>query len=206
MNGVRDVTCVVLAAGSPSRFGKDALCAPLGAHGTTLLERALRACSAFPTVVVCSRALRSRILSNVGTVVLNDRPELGMARSLKLANERIDPSHSIVVLPADLAHVEPRHVAAVVAASDGVDVLYPRRADGTPGHPVVFSPHARKGIAALPDGDTIGTLRDRSDLTRLVPAIESAWPYLDDDRESDLRFMKAARRNVRSAPLRFQLG
>jgi molybdenum cofactor cytidylyltransferase len=176
-------TCVVLAAGLSSRFGGEKLThAPGGFGAPTLLQRAIRACERFPTVVVISPRLHGLLTQHAAVkAVVNDRPELGMAHSLQLADAEIDRRLAIAVLPADLALIEPRDVAAIVAASHGVDVVYPRRADGTPGHPVIFSPHARTRISSLPPGDTIRDLRDHPELTRLVPAIESPWPYTDID-------------------------
>jgi len=152
-----------------------------------LLERAVRSCAAYPTVVVCSSSVAEHVRGQHVTQVINDRPELGMATSLRLANERIDATHALVVLPADVALIEASHIAYVLDRAEGVDVTYPERDDGTPGHPVVFSSHARSGIEALPDGDTIRQLRDREDLTRHVLEVDDAWPYQDVDFESDLK-------------------
>ena len=115
-----------------------------------------------------------------------------MSHSLQLADTRIDPGDAIAVLPADLGLIEPQHVAAVIAAASGFDVTYPRREDGTPGHPVMLSARAREGISSLEPGDTIKRLRDRPGLTRRILAIEQVWPYLDVDRASDLERIAAA--------------
>lgn len=181
----RDVTCVVLAAGTSQRFPDNKLLRRLPG-GETLLECALRACGAFPAVVVCSPALAGMVDRERITIAINDHPELGMSHSLELAHRIIDPARAIGVLPADLALIEPEHVRLVVDASGETDVVFPSRADGTPGHPVIFSAHARDAIADLPLGDTIRRLRDRPNLTRRVLQIEDPWPYRDVDRESDL--------------------
>ena len=175
----------MLAAGTSSRFGGEKLLYAPPPGRTTLLERAIRACGTFPAVVVCSTSLRASLDAHRVTIVCNDAPELGMTHSLQLANAVVDPLHGIAVLPADLALIEERDVAAIVAASAGIDVTYPRHPDGTPGHPVIFSSRARRKIPALPPGDTIRLLRDRADFTRLVPAIAQRWPYADVDLRSD---------------------
>jgi molybdenum cofactor cytidylyltransferase len=180
----KPLTCVILAAGTSKRFGENKLFHRVG--GETLLARAIRACGAFPAVVVANARTGASLDPSRAGFVQNERPELGMAYSLQQANERIDASHAIAVLPADLASIEPGHVAWVVAASHDADVTYPLRSDGTPGHPVVFSARARTGIEALPPGDTIKELRDRADLTRLVLTVDDAWPYLDIDLPEDV--------------------
>lgn len=178
------VACVVLAAGTSERFSGNKLLYPL--EGETLLGRALRACSAFPTVAVCSASVASFAQRDGVEVVVHSHPEYGMAYSLQRASERIDRSWSIAVLPADLRYIEPEHVALVVAAAAAADVTFPMRDDGTPGHPVVFSPRVREEIAALPRGSPIRSLRDRKDFSRLILPIPQSWPYHDVDRESDL--------------------
>jgi molybdenum cofactor cytidylyltransferase len=179
-----NVTCIILAAGASRRFGRNKLVEPM--PGGTLLERAIRACAAFPTIAVCSTQTAARASQDSAEVVVNDRPELGMAHSLRLANGRVDRSHHIVILPADLALIEARDVEMVVSQCAGADVTFPARADGLGGHPVVLSPHARREIAALAPGEPIRTLRDRMNLTRAILRIDDPWPYRDVDCESDL--------------------
>jgi molybdenum cofactor cytidylyltransferase len=180
---ISTVTVVVLAAGRSSRFGSDKLLYDIG--GDTLIERALRACGTYAVVVVAAPAIAQRVSAAGKTIVVNDEPERGMTHSLKLANARIAGDHAVVVLPADLLHVTRDDVAWIVEQSVGFDVTFPARADGTPGHPVVFSSAARAYIDELPDGDTIRQLRDRRGLRRRVVVVEDDWPFRDIDIRSD---------------------
>lgn len=120
------------------------------------------------------------------SVVVNDEPERGITQSLRLANAQIPREHSIAVLPADLLHIDADRLAYVVEQARDVDVAFPVREDGTPGHPVVFSAAARRYIDELPDGDTLRMLREREGLTRRGITIDEEWPYRDVDVESDL--------------------
>lgn len=176
---VPKLTCVVLAAGRSTRFGGNKLL--YEANGMTLLERALAACGTFPCVAVCSPEVLPQAAARGVRAIRNERPEFGMTHSLQLAHAGIESDHAIAVLPADLALIDAPHVAAIVERSAGFDVTFPARAEGTPGHPVVFSAFARDGIPALPQGDTIRLLRDRADLRRLVVRIDEPWPYEDVD-------------------------
>ncbi len=178
------LTVVVLAAGRSSRFGSNKLLREIG--GQTLLARALRACGSYPAVVVTSAETAVALSGTAATVVINDTSERGMSHSLRLANARVAPEHSIAVLPADLIDVTADDVASLVEQSYDADVTLPARGDGTLGHPVVFSAAARRYIDELPDGDTIRLLRDRAGLSRRVVRIEEPWPYRDVDVESDL--------------------
>ncbi len=81
----------------------------------------------------------------------------------------------------------PEMLAGVVAGAGDDDVVYPQRSDGTPGHPVVFSPFARALIVALPDNAPIARVRDAELLTRKVIEVNEDWPYRDVDVRSDLQ-------------------
>lgn len=179
------IVAVVLAAGASHRFGSDKLVTPL-ASGERLIERALRAAASYTPCVVVSPRLKPYVDGGAATVVTNAHPEFGMAYSLQLADEIIEADASVLVLPADLALVEPDNVATIAAASDGYDITYPRNAKSIPGHPVVFSTRARAFIAKLASGEPISAVRDRPDLTRRILPIDDRWPYRDVDRESDL--------------------
>jgi molybdenum cofactor cytidylyltransferase len=180
------LTVVVLAAGESKRFGSQKLLHRLEANDT-LFERAMRASGTFDTVVVCSQATLPLAQKLHAHAILNGAPERGMAHSLRLANAELDAERPILVLPADLLLVEPHHIADIAAlASDGVDIMYPVRSDGTPGHPVYFSARARALIADLPDNEPIARLRDHPELTRQTVAIDEPWPYQDVDDPSDL--------------------
>ena len=179
------LTVVVLAAGESKRFGSQKLLHKLE-ENDTLFERAVRAAGAFDTVVVCSEATEPVARALRARAVLNREPERGMAHSLRLANDAIEPDRPILVLPADLLLIEPHHVADVAAAVEDADVVHPIRSDGTPGHPVYFSARARALIAKLPDNEPIAKRRDHPELTRRTVAIEEDWPYADVDQPSDL--------------------
>jgi CTP:molybdopterin cytidylyltransferase MocA len=181
----------VLAAGAGVRFGGEKLTAVLPG-GERLIDRALRAVAAYRHYLVTSTALLRHIDAGTADIVVNDRPDLGMVHSIAIVEARIPPSHAIVVLPADLALIEPQHVALVVEASSGYDVTYPRNPKDVPGHPVIFSGRARAHIAQLGPGERISAVRDRADLTRRILSIDDAWPYTDVDRISDLASLRSA--------------
>lgn len=180
-----EITCVILAAGLSRRFGSNKLLERT-AGGTTLLERALNACEGFPVVAVTLPETAAALRDTRARTILNHHPDLGMSHSLKLANELVDPSHAIAVLPADLACITPGDVRTVTAALGSNDVVYPVGTSGAPGHPVVFSPRARLGIAQLHDGDTIRELRDRDDLRRHALLVRSDGPFVDVDTPADM--------------------
>jgi CTP:molybdopterin cytidylyltransferase MocA len=108
-----------------------------------------------------------------------------MAHSLRLANAAIDASDTLLVLLADMPYITRASADVVLAFSASADICYPIRGE-IGGHPVRFSPHARTKIAALPDGDSLRTLRDDPTLTRATLPLEDDVHYRDIDTPADL--------------------
>ena len=192
---MREVTCVVLAAGLGTRLGGDKLSLPY--RGATMLDAVLDACAGFPCVAVVraptiAAVLRLRAPSGGSAhhmaVVINDEPGRGMSHSLWLANREVASERAIAVLLGDKPLVTPELVKRVVAVDDA-DVVYPLR-DGIAGHPVVFSPRARMKIDGLRDGDTLQQLRDDPSLSRHALEIDDEGAYVDIDTEADYRGLR----------------
>lgn len=157
-----------------------------------LLERALDAAAAYPTVVVIGTApyparalLDARVRDGGVRVIVNDAPHLGMNRSLALAHAVVTEEHAIAVLLVDTPFVDAALLARVIAARAGADVAHPRRGD-VPGHPVIFGPRARALIDSLPPGDSLRQLRDDPTLARVRIAIDDHLPFIDIDTPDDL--------------------
>jgi CTP:molybdopterin cytidylyltransferase MocA len=177
-----ETTCAILAAGASSRMGRDK--AALVVDGATLLARALDACRAHAVVVVLPSRLLHLVPAHVRAVA-NDRPERGMAHSARLASEHVAPEHGLLVVLADMPRVTAALIDRVVAAP-AADVAYPT-VDGRPGHPVRFGPRARAKLGALPDGDTLRSLRDDPELSRTTFAVDDSGTQADIDTPADLR-------------------
>lgn len=192
MGGMREATCVILAAGLGSRMGGgNKLLRPF--RNGTIIDAVLKACSEYPTVVVAPTeiAISARTIDlllaveNEVTVVVNDEPERGMTHSLRLAHKEVSRDQAIAVLLADKPLVTKELVQRMLTIEDA-DVVYPIR-NGVSGHPVVFSPGARGLIPNLADGDTLQQLRDNPSLTRHAVPIDDDGAYVDVDTEEDYR-------------------
>lgn len=155
-----------------------------------MIERALDASAAWPTVVVASppvaAALAAAPARDGVRVVRNDEPERGMTHSLALADAAIDAHEPIAVMLGDLPDCGAAAIDMVVRAYDAqVDVVAPR-AGARFGHPVVFGPVARRCIAQLPEGDALQRLRDEPTLRRRIVEIANPEPFEDIDTEAQL--------------------
>ena len=187
---MRDVTCVILAAGISSRYGAEKLTLPFG--DGTMLDAVLQACEGFPRVVVTSpRVIEAvvRLQHDDGAafqVLANHAPSRGMVHSLRLANAAIPAEHAIAVLLGDKPLIRAELLHTLLAHRDEADVVYPVRS-GVAGHPVIFSAKARSLIPQLPDGDNIRLLRDDPQLTRCALETDDEGAFADVDTEEDYR-------------------
>jgi CTP:molybdopterin cytidylyltransferase MocA len=152
-----------------------------------LIARAVAAAGGRPVVVVASAAVAAELAGTSRVrIVRNDEPERGMNHSLRLADAAISAAEPIAVLLADLPDCDAGVVSQVVNAyDDGVDVVVPQAGERL-GHPVVFGPAARRGIAGLGDGDGLHRLRDATGLRRRIVAVGDARVFDDIDTEAEL--------------------
>lgn len=173
------VSAVILAAGQSGRMGFPKLTIPI--EGIPMIARVIAACVNLPKVVVASPSLATTFTFPADVrILINEQPDLGMSHSLSLANSVIDPAHALLVLPADKPYISASLIASVLAAFDGVDVVFPER-DGIGGHPVIFGPRARAMLVDLPLGDTLQTIRDAPDLRRRIVPTTDRGAFLDID-------------------------
>ena len=133
------IGCVVLAAGNARRFGSNKLQAQV--DGESLIRRALDTVPSGLVTVVVSQY--PEILSLAGEygfeAVLNDQPDLGLSRSVRLGLEQLTDCGGVLFLVADqpwlkrdsaeaLAALWAQHPAKIAAMAHG----------GVRGNPCLF--------------------------------------------------------------------
>lgn len=172
---------VILAAGESKRMGAQKLL--MAFHGRTMIEYAIEAAARWHPLVVAGRDVAAYLAGRSHCeLIVNARPQRGMAHSLVLANAEIPDDHALIVLLGDKPLVTPELIAQLCARLGEADVAFPRHPQTEePGHPVVFSPRARKKIALLPDGDSLRLLRDDPSLLRRELSTEDRGAYFDID-------------------------
>ena len=158
--------------------------------GRSMIERAIDAASAWPTVVVTSDAVAAELaaagLAERVDIVINNEPERGMNRSLALANAAIDAGEPIAVLLGDLPDCDAVAIERVVDEYDeSADVVVPQ-AGKRFGHPVVFGPAARRALAELGDGDGLNAVRDAETLRRRIVPVSDSGAFEDIDTVDEL--------------------
>ena len=174
------VGCVVMAAGSSQRFGGNKLEAAL--EGKTLLQRALDAASAeaLDDVVVVSRGQSAEEARRRGfPVVVNDRPEDGLSRTVRLGTEALEDCDGILYLVADQPLLSPDTVERVVERwRKTPSAIVGASHDGKRGNPCIF-PRSLFGELKSLTGDRGGTAVIRAHPELLI-LVETASAELTD--------------------------
>jgi CTP:molybdopterin cytidylyltransferase MocA len=159
-------------------------------RGVPMLDRVLDACRDFETIVVSSPEVAPHIrLRPRMYVIQNTRPEQGMAHSFEIANGAAPPEHGLLVFLGDkpLVTATLANTIAQHALETQADVCFPER-DGTGGHPVYFSPRARTRLEVT-TGDSLQSLRDDPELSRVPVPVEDEGAYDDVNEPAQLRSM-----------------
>lgn len=176
-----ELRAVILAAGESKRMGAQKLLMPF--RGRPMIEYALEAARQWKPLVVAGTQVAQYLGTLPGVdVLVNDAPQRGMAHSLVLANEAIPNDAAIAVLLGDKPLVTPQLIAQLGGALGDADVVFPVHPETRePGHPVIFSPRARKKIPLSPDGDSLRGLRDDTALIRRRIDTDDPGAYFDID-------------------------
>jgi molybdenum cofactor cytidylyltransferase len=147
------IGCVLLAAGSASRFGSQKLLARLP-DGRTIVEAAvanLLAARVGNVVAVARRdAELIQVLESCGCeVVINEHADQGMATSIVTGIAATSAATGWVIALGDMPSIRVDTIAAVVAALQAGSRIAVPVMDGVRGHPVGFSARYAARLQAL---------------------------------------------------------
>ena len=181
------VGCVVMAAGAAERFGENKLAAVV--RGKTLLEHALEAVPTDRLDHVCvvtrfdeAEALAARFGFRC---VRNDRPELGLSRTVRLGTEALrQDCDAIVYLVADQPLLRRESVAALVDCYRAhPEKIVSAAHGGKRGNPCIFPAAFFPELCAL-TGDTGGSavIRNHKDQLLLFEVGEEELADVDTRR------------------------
>jgi len=178
------VGCVVMAAGNASRFGNNKLLADAG--GKTLIERALDAVPADrlrAVRVVTQYPAVEALAARYGFLCIrNDRPDLGISRTVRLGLEALSGTcGAIVFMVADQPYLRRTSVAALAdlfqAHPDRIVCL---SSGGRRGSPCIFPAEFYPELMAL-TGDTGGSAVIRAHPDRVLLLDAGAAELADAD-------------------------
>jgi len=163
------VQTVILAAGRSSRMGFDKLTTPLA--GIPLIRRVVAGLGPLRPILVGPAALANLVGDLPVTIVLTG-PTSGPAATLRLADAAVPRERYLAVVLADLPWLDAEAVSAFVQRVDAAaDVSWPV-VEGTPGHPVIWSPRARGRLGGSVDAAP-GLLRENAGLrTAALPSYD----------------------------------
>ena len=200
------IEAIVLAAGLADRMGKIKPLIPI--EGEPALSRILRTVGAAriarPIVVLGSRSVRQiekAVDLHDCVVVLNDEPEAGMSRSLRLGLDAVSPrATGVLILHADMPFVRLETVRAVLrAAARGAQIAAPIHQTRR-GFPVFFHRTCLPELCESLSGDAGGRAYievHRDDLVSI--SVPDPGCVYDIDRPTDLAAWKGDRACATSA-------
>ena len=187
------IGCVLLAAGNARRFGSNKL--QVQVDGESLIRRALETVPSGLVTVVVSQY--PEILSSAGEygfeAVLNDQPDLGLSRSVRLGLERLTDCGGVLFLVADqpwlkrdsveaLAALWAQHPAKIAAMAHG----------GVRGNPCLFPARFYPELLAL-NGDRGGSSVIRRHEDALILLETDALELADVDTPAALEQVRQAK-------------
>jgi molybdenum cofactor cytidylyltransferase len=189
---MHEITGLLLAAGSGSRFGGQKLLARIGE--TAIIGHSADALSACDRVIAVVRpgdsALEATLASLGIEVVINPLAQRGMAASLACGVGASGTSAGWCILPADMPYVKRDTARLVVdALRAGAEIVAPFH-QGRRGHPVGFCKACKDRLLAL-QGD-YGAREILARASDLITPLEVDDPgiLIDIDTPQDLMAMR----------------
>lgn len=173
------IGCVVLAAGNARRFGSNKLNAQV--EGVSLIRRALDAVPGGLATVVVSQY--PDILALAGEygfdALLNDRPELGLSRSVRLGLAHLTDCDGVLFLVSDQPRLKRDSVEALAALwAQNPEKIAAMAHNGVRGNPCLFPARLFPELLAL-TGDRGGSTVIRHHEDDLI-LLETDAPELAD--------------------------
>lgn len=194
---MKRIGLVITAAGNSARFGGDKLGCSI--DGMPMLERCLRLYAQEPLGArFCVRAVvlqsfrtdTARLAESLGyTVVYNDLPEEGMARSVRLGTEVMQKEQvdGAMYSVADQPYLKPETPQRLLDTFESMpDRIVAPCADGHRGNPVVFPRDLLSSLSEL-EGDVGGSRVIRRNLQRLQTVTVTREELTDIDTKAEVK-------------------
>jgi len=190
-------TILILAAGSSSRMrGGDKLLEQIDSipQLTRITRAALATGAAVLVALPPDRPARLATLQGlpVQTVMVPDAQD-GMAQSIRAGLAQASPTHTLMILPADMPDLsaDDLHLMVQAHAETPDQILRATAQDGTPGHPVIFPPRLFAALSRI-SGDTGARAALQGQDVRLL-ALPGTHAITDLDTPEDWAAWRASR-------------
>lgn len=184
--------CIILAAGAGTRFGGNKLAASVNGH--PIIEYIFDSLPArlFHRVVVVSAnpSVIKTAQSHSFELAYNDRPELGVSRSIRMGLELMEDTDACMFCVADQPLLRRETLAGMLDAYESESILMISH-KGQSGNPVIY-PSGLYGelnsLSGEESGKTVACRHD--DLLRLYHLAEG-YQLIDIDTKEDLKAVEA---------------
>ena len=192
------IGCLIMAAGSGRRFGGNKLAAEL--DGKPLIRRALEAVPAaqfFAVVVVSQYEDIEELAGQFGFAAIhNDRPDLGLSRTIRLGTEAMRGCDGILYMVADQPKLRQETVAQLVEVwRQHPDKIVGAGHDGRRGNPNLFPARFFPDLMAL-SGDHGGSAVIRAHEEDLLLVETDAAELFDCDTPEALDALRPERQEA----------
>lgn len=182
-----NIGCVLMAAGTASRFGENKLLYEL--EGKSLLARALTAAPArlfARAVAVVSDPIVAQIVTDAGyTAILNPNPVRGQGATIALGTRAMVGMDASLFCVADQPYLRVESVARLLAAYEP-DMFYALAHESKRGNPVLFPADSFAALCTLqPEQTGRAVLSQHLNRLRLIE-VEDARELMDVDTHQDL--------------------
>ena len=181
------IGCVLLAAGEGKRFGGNKLMADF--NGKPILEHVL---IALPKeqfcccVIVAADEKRIALAEKYGIEgVINDMPEQGIARSIRMGIEQMGEIDACMFLVCDQPMLQTNTISGMVKYYTK-DTIFALSTKGKRGNPVIFPQFLLKELSQLSAEQTgVDVINEHSEKLKLYD-IDSGIELMDIDTKTDL--------------------
>ena len=195
------IGCVVLAAGAGSRFGGNKLAAPV--NGNPIIEYILDNLPArlFHRVVVVTadQSVIDATQRHGFELALNDRPELGVSRSIRMGLELMSKTDACMFCVADQPLLKQETLAGMLEDYERGTILMVSHDDQS-GNPVIYPASLYGELKSLEGKESGKTVACRhEDLLRLYH-IADAYQLMDIDTREDLQAVESRLSGPLGAP------
>jgi len=187
MNNDLKIGCVLLAAGEGKRFGGNKLMADF--NGKPILEHVL---AALPKevfercVIVAADQKRLELADKYGVSgVINDKPEEGIARSIRMGIEEIGKVDGCMFLVCDQPMLKSDTISGMVKYYTK-DTIFALSTHGKRGNPVIFPAKLLPELRMLTSQQTgVDVINEHSEKLKLYDIVEGI-ELMDIDTKGDL--------------------
>jgi molybdenum cofactor cytidylyltransferase len=148
----KDVSCVILASGASSRFGKSKMLYELDQNVSILAKTITIYQAIFDQVHVVvkhdDKAVIELAEGQGASCIKNIKSDLGLSQSIIAGVKGTSPSKALLIALGDMPYVSVETICSLAQRASLTEIIVPRTGRGN-GNPIVFGVHFHQQLLAL---------------------------------------------------------